>query len=233
MSLQDEIVPKMELKMPETYNFDTRKTDWSKYKPYYLLRTDAVWEKSKLYQYFYSLYKLPLVFNNNQYYLISEYWNYTRLLHKIGPPVTPDEIGESSENHKVAKLYNEGVNGAVFQNDIESTRNTVRKTSQFLGDWGKETTMLCMIKFHKWMRCNEKSEYKLKNPAGIENYMKYDCYEELVELHEHCISYHFKIMFEYYYFRVFNDQMKFPNQHASGRFSELNRRPVNARILYY
>lgn len=45
------------LKMPENYDFSQRKVDWSKYKSDYLLRTDAVWEKSKLYSYFYSLYK--------------------------------------------------------------------------------------------------------------------------------------------------------------------------------
>ncbi len=45
------------LQMPEKYDFSQRKVDWSKYKKDYLLRTDAVWEKSKLYAYFYSLYK--------------------------------------------------------------------------------------------------------------------------------------------------------------------------------
>ncbi len=45
------------LKMPENYDFSQRKVDWNRYKNDYLLRTDAVWEKSKLYAYFYSLYK--------------------------------------------------------------------------------------------------------------------------------------------------------------------------------
>lgn len=45
------------LKMPENYDFSQRKVDWGRYKNDYLLRTDAVWEKSKLYAYFYSLYK--------------------------------------------------------------------------------------------------------------------------------------------------------------------------------
>jgi len=228
-------IPNMDLKMPQNYNFDTRKTDWSKYKPYYLLRTDAVWEKSKLYQYFYSQLKAPLYFNNNQYYLISEVWNYQRLLHKIGPPVTYDEIGESSENHKVAVLYNEAVNGGIFTQDIHSLKNTPRKTSQFLGDWGKETTLLCMIKFHKWMRCNEKSEYKLSsvNTNNPENFYKYDCFEELKELNEHCINYHFKVMFEMYYFRVYNDSMKNSSQHKVFRLQDIAKRPTSSRVLYY
>lgn len=44
-------------KMPENYDFSTRNVNWKKYDKEYLLRTDAVWEKSKLYAYFYSLYK--------------------------------------------------------------------------------------------------------------------------------------------------------------------------------
>lgn len=45
------------LKMPENYDFSQRRVDWGRYKNDYLLRTDAVWEKSKLFAYFYSLYK--------------------------------------------------------------------------------------------------------------------------------------------------------------------------------
>ncbi len=50
------------IKMPENYNFSQRKVDWKKYDQDYLLRTDAVWEKSKLYSYFYSLYKAVNIF---------------------------------------------------------------------------------------------------------------------------------------------------------------------------
>lgn len=227
-------ISSMEVKMPVNYDFSTRKINWDQYKPYYILRTDAVWEKSKLYQYFYSLYKAPLYFNRDKYFLLNDYYNYCKILHKVGPPVTYDELGDSSENHKVAKLYNESVNGGIFSTDIKSKKNTPRKTSQFLGDWGKETTLLCMIKFFKWMRCNEKSEYKLTGTSiTAENVTKYDCYEELRELDEHCINYHFKIMFEMYYFRVYNDHLKYPSQWRSIKPHDINRRPVNSRQLYY
>jgi hypothetical protein len=45
------------LKMPENYDFSQRKVNWKSYEKDFLLRTDAVWEKSKLYSYFYSVYK--------------------------------------------------------------------------------------------------------------------------------------------------------------------------------
>ncbi len=45
------------LTMPENYDFSQRGVNWGGYKNDYLLRTDAVWEKSKLFSYFYSVYK--------------------------------------------------------------------------------------------------------------------------------------------------------------------------------
>ncbi len=45
------------LQMPKNYDFSTRGVDWKKYENFFLLRTDAVWEKSKLLSIFYSTYK--------------------------------------------------------------------------------------------------------------------------------------------------------------------------------
>ncbi len=43
--------------MPDGYEFSARNVDWNSYKKDYRLRTDAVWEKEKLRQYFYAIYK--------------------------------------------------------------------------------------------------------------------------------------------------------------------------------
>ena len=43
--------------MPKDYDFSVRNVDWKSYENDYLLRTDAVWEKSKLMDMFYVLYK--------------------------------------------------------------------------------------------------------------------------------------------------------------------------------
>ena len=45
------------LKMPEGYDFSSRKVNFGSYKRDFLLRTDAVWEKEKLSTYFYAIYK--------------------------------------------------------------------------------------------------------------------------------------------------------------------------------
>ena len=45
------------LKMPKNYDFSVRNVDWSQYKKDFILRTDAVWERAKLLDIFYTQYK--------------------------------------------------------------------------------------------------------------------------------------------------------------------------------
>ena len=49
---------KRPLKMPKNYDFSVRNVDWTQYKDDYVLRTDAVWEKSKLLDIFYTHYSI-------------------------------------------------------------------------------------------------------------------------------------------------------------------------------
>lgn len=46
------------LRMPKNYSFSQRGVDWSEYKRDFILRTDAVWEKIKMKDIFYSFYKV-------------------------------------------------------------------------------------------------------------------------------------------------------------------------------
>ena len=56
--------------MPKDYDFSVRNVDWRQYENDFILRTDAVWEKSKLKDLFYTLYK-QFIFDNiaNKYYI--------------------------------------------------------------------------------------------------------------------------------------------------------------------
>ena len=45
---------KRPLKMPKNYDFSVRNVDWNQYKNDFILRTDAVWEKTKLLDLFYT-----------------------------------------------------------------------------------------------------------------------------------------------------------------------------------
>lgn len=54
------------LKMPKGYDFSVRNVNWDQYKNDFLLRTDAVWEKSKLLDTFYTHYKVSHDSSNNK-----------------------------------------------------------------------------------------------------------------------------------------------------------------------
>lgn len=51
------------LKMPKNYDFSVRNVDWKQYKKDFILRTDAVWERSKLLDIFYTQYKSQFVYD--------------------------------------------------------------------------------------------------------------------------------------------------------------------------
>ena len=57
------------LKMPKNYDFSVRNVDWRQYERDFLLRTDAVWERSKLLDIFYTQYKSQFVYDrvSNKY----------------------------------------------------------------------------------------------------------------------------------------------------------------------
>ncbi len=57
---QEEILEKGKrpLRMPRNYDFSVRNVNWDNYRKDFLLRTDAVWEKSKLLDIFYTYYKV-------------------------------------------------------------------------------------------------------------------------------------------------------------------------------
>lgn len=109
-----------------------------------------------------------------------------------------------------------------------------RLTSQFVGDRTKDGYFLCTLKFHKFMRCNEKSPVKLSE-AHILNgtYSEYKCFEELQEMFEYCIQYQFKVLFEMYYFRVHNQYFKPMSQHRIFRQRDFFYSPESAKKLYY
>lgn len=109
-----------------------------------------------------------------------------------------------------------------------------RVTSQFLGDRTKDQSFLCALRFHKFMRCNEKSPVKLTEATMVNGtYNDYKCYEEMEELFEVCITYHFKVLFEMYYFRVYNNYFKPVSHHRMTRQRDVFWQPENAKKLYY
>lgn len=108
------------------------------------------------------------------------------------------------------------------------------RTTNMVGDRSKDATFLCMFKFHKFMRCNEKSSIKMTEANLVNgNITDYRCFEELNELFDKCIHYHMKILFEMYYFRVYNDYFKPASQHRTSRKPDVFYTPEEGQKLYY
>ena len=59
-------------KLPKNYDFGTRGVDWTRYHKYFRLRTDAVWEKSKLRDVFRSYHKFFNFDRENACYVWAE-----------------------------------------------------------------------------------------------------------------------------------------------------------------
>jgi hypothetical protein len=109
-----------------------------------------------------------------------------------------------------------------------------KTTTQFVGDRTKDQSFLCMLKFHKFMRCNEKSPVKLTETNIYNNsFNDYKCFVELGELFEVCMIYHFKVIFEMYYFRVYNNYYKAPSQQRIFRTRDMFYSPEGGQKLYY
>ena len=51
------------LKMPKNYDFSVRNVDWKEYKNDFILRTDAIWERSKMKDIFYGNYKANFMYD--------------------------------------------------------------------------------------------------------------------------------------------------------------------------
>ena len=64
------------LKMPKSYDFSVRNVNWADYSKDFLLRTDAIWERNKLFDIFYSEYKARFLYDNvNNRYMIANIRN--------------------------------------------------------------------------------------------------------------------------------------------------------------
>jgi hypothetical protein len=103
-----------------------------------------------------------------------------------------------------------------------------------MGDRTKDAQFLCVLKFHKFMRCNEKSDIKLTETNMVTgSWTQYVCWEELEELFQFCHIYHFKFMFELYYFRVYNNYFKPISQQRISRLPNKFYTPESAVRQYY
>ena len=110
--------------MPKNYDFSVRNVDWSEYKDDYLLRTDAVWERTKLLDLFYTHYKSKFLYDSvNNKYMIAN-------IRQMPMPTNETEHFEDSKPPKP----NIKKRGRILRNDTEyqTTKPNIKKRKQFV-----------------------------------------------------------------------------------------------------
>ena len=159
---------KRALKMPKNYDFSVRNVDWGQYKNDYILRTDAVWEKSKLLDLFYTHYKSKFLYDsvNNKY-----------MIANIRQMPMPTNEPEHFEDWRPFMGYTD-IDGCVWQFKVGPQLQSPSSISKFVADKEGDSWYLCFLSFQKFMMCNERSPVKI-DEAHLHNngFWDYPCYE--------------------------------------------------------
>ena len=123
--------------MPKNYDFGVRNVDWKSYKNDYLLRTDAVWDRSKLYDIFYSHFKQPVVYDQarNQYVVTN-----------IRQMPMPTNEPEHFEEWVPFQGYSPK-DGVVWQFRVGPMLQAPTKLSAFVADKEGDSWYLCYLVF--------------------------------------------------------------------------------------
>jgi hypothetical protein len=193
---------KRPLKMPKGYDFSVRNVNWKDYSNDFLLRTDAVWDKAKLYDIFHTFYKSHLVYGpaNNKYYVAD-----------ISAQIMPTNDMDDFEDWEDFQGYN-NIDGCVWQFRIGPKVQQPTSLSRFIADKEGDSWYLCFLTFQKFMICNERSPVKL-DEVNLFNHgvFEYPCYDEVEGLFENCGPDLFEPLFELYKVRLMSGTSKAPS----------------------
>lgn len=211
------------LKMPKDYDFSVRDVNWADYKHDFILRTDAVWEKSKLKDHFYTLYKNH-VFSpaDNRYYV-------SNLRVVPNPSIYADHILDLEP----WQGYSD-VDGCIWAIKPGPVLYKTPAFSHFVCDKEGDAWYSCFIGFQKFMKCNERSEVPIEEARLFNNgYFDYPCYEHLGSLFYSCGPDLFEIMFELYRMRIMGTTDKAPNYTRLQLFKDPMNTTSDRKVRHY
>lgn len=187
------------LKMPKNYDFSVRNVKWGQYEKDYILRTDAVWERSKLYDVFYTIYKSKFLYDNfNNNYLMAN-------IRMMPMPSTEPEVLEDWTPF----LGFSDIDGCIWQFKVGPMVQTPTSISKFVADKEGDSWYMCFMSFQKFMLCNDRSAIKL-DEANLYNkgFWQYPCYDEIEQIMDNCGADLFEPLFELYRTRLLSGTIK-------------------------
>ncbi|CAI2379034.1 unnamed protein product [Moneuplotes crassus] len=180
------------LKMPKNYDFKVRNVNWKEYKHDYILRTDAVWEKTKLLDHFYAMYKVFMYDSKTNAYFVNDL------------RVVPNPSTEADHLLDWAPFRGfSTVDGLIWTVKGGPKLFATPAFSHFVCDKEGDAWYSCFLAFQKFMRCNEHSPVSLEE-AHLHNggFEKYPCFEDVSALFVDCGPDLFEQMYEMYRQRI-------------------------------
>ena len=215
---------KRPLKMPKDYDFSVKNVNWENYKKDYILRTDAVWEKSKLYDFFYTSYKRRIAYEPvNQEYVVPD-------IRQMPMPSTEMEVFEDWQPF----MGYSNIDGCVFQFKIGPMLQRPTQLSKFVADKEGDTWYICYLSFQKFMICNDRSPIKL-DEANLFNrgFFNYPCYDEVEGILDACGGDLFEPMFELYRTRLLSGTIKTPGISRTQQHMDAYGQTRDRKVLHY
>lgn len=177
-------------KMPNDYDFSTFGKDWSAYKSFYRLRTDAVWEKWKLYQYFRSFYKKMFFdLRDSKYYYVQ--------------PLTRGEAMDSGLFEESLIPY-EGITPSGGTNAFEVAAGARRppEVSSQTNFLHQDYYELCTLRFEHYNRCD--MAYHKKKLEIAQQGKEYPCLSLFYDAQYACSDETLLYLMETNYYRKLN-----------------------------
>jgi len=189
---------KRPVKMPKDYDFSVRNVNWKEYEDDFILRTDAVWEKVKLKDLFYSYYKNFVYDRHTNRYIIAN----------LRQMPMPTNEGEHFEDWMPFDGYTD-VDGCIWQFRYGPKVQAPSSMTHFISDREGDSWYLCFLSFQKYMLCHERSPVKLDEAQLYTGgFWEYPCYDDVERVFDNCGGDLFEPMFEAYRTRLISGTSK-------------------------
>lgn len=170
------------MKYTPSYNFSNDGVDWDEYSKEVRIRTDALWERGKLKDYFRLFYKIF-------------HWDPKSKEYYIATPLHSNYNAPDEWRFKIFRGYNPTGKTNSYQQGggVEYASRTVSIAAT---DTLRDKNILCYYRFRSFKKCEgNTSLMRLKEERGEGNDVKNDviaedidvgCYSEMLEMMDHC-----------------------------------------------
>ena len=170
----------MAIKYTSNYDFSNKGIDWEDYEKDVRLRTDAVWERSRLKDYFRLFYKIF-------------YWDPRSKEYYITMPQHSNHNPPDNWRFRIHRGYNPTGKTNSFERP-HGTEYQDRTVGYSLTEGLKDKNVLCYYRFRTYKKCEGNTIYssikEALEPDETPELVNLACYQELMDMHHWCTQNH-------------------------------------------